>query len=83
MQLLQGHVLQQSAELAVRAGLGHELLNALGQSGALIRLGCLEYLLQDPHALGPHRILRLHTIAQRCTLEFHSDAADCKDSAAP
>ena len=45
MQLLQGHVLQQSAELAVCAGLGHELLNALSQSGALIRLGCLKHLL--------------------------------------
>ncbi len=79
MQLLQGHVLQQGAGLAICTGLGHELLNALSQRRALVWLGCLEHLLQDPHALGPHRILHVHDFASEMRSELHSIAGDCRD----
>ena len=79
MQLLQGHVPQQSARLAVCAGLGHELLDALSQSGALVWLGCLENLLQDAHALGPHGILHVQHHFQERQPEVHSIAAPCRD----
>lgn len=53
MQLLQGQVLEQRARLAICAGLSCQLLYALGQGWALIGLGCLKHLLQQPHAPGP------------------------------
>ena len=60
MQLLQGQVLEQGARLAVSAGLASQLLYALRQGGALVGLGPLKHLLQQPHALGPCRMLHIH-----------------------
>ena len=60
MQLVQVQALQQIARLAICTGLGGELLNALGEGGALIGLGRLKHLLQHPYALGPRGMLHSH-----------------------
>ena len=60
MQVLQGQVLEQGARLAVSAGLARQLLYALRQGGALVGLGPLKHLLQQPHAPGPRRMLHTH-----------------------
>ena len=70
MQLLQGQVLQQRARLAICTGLGHQLLHALSQGRALVGLGCLEHLLQHPHALWPRGILHAHPTWLRTALRI-------------
>lgn len=84
MQLLQGQVLEQRARLAICAGLSCQLLYTLGQGWALVGLGCLKHLLQQPHPLGPVGMLQRHGFSQSLhsySAVFRAPPAVCMSTA--